>query len=159
MKNKPTVENLIDFSERWFVKLEFSVENLLQVKRILSKHDISVKEYISFLSYMIEHNQSYAHVFDVVLEEIKLLKANDQLEIVAALKKGKENIFTVLKSHDAFKNRKGNLIINESTNGNQNQKGNQSQNGDGEQASKDQQEYEKYLELLKKYEQPEEDVE
>jgi hypothetical protein len=159
MKNKPTVENLIDFSERWFVKLEFSVENLLQVKKILNRHDISIKEFISFLSYMIEHNQSYAHVFDVVLEEIKLLKANDQLEIVAALKKGKENIFNVLKSHDAFKNRKGNLIINESTNGNQNQKGNQSQSGGEEQPSKDQQEYQKYLELLKKYEQSKEDVE
>lgn len=156
MKNKPTVENLIDLSERWFVRLEFSVENLLQVKKILSKHDISVKEYISFLSYMIEHNQSYPHIFDVVLEEIQALKAKDQLDIVAALKSSKENIFNVLKSHDAFKNRKGNLIINDSTNGNQNQK--IINKNDSEEQPKDQQEYQKYLELLKKY-QPEEDVE
>jgi hypothetical protein len=156
MKNKPTVENLIDLSERWFIRLEFSVENLLQVKKILSKHDISVKEYISFLSYMIEHNQSYPHIFDVVLEEIQALKAKDQLDIVAALKSSKENIFNVLKSHDAFKNRKGNLIINDSTNGNQNQK--IINKNDSEEQPKDQQEYQKYLELLKKY-QPEEDVE
>ena len=155
MKNKPTVENLIDFSERWFVRLEFSVENLLQVKKILNKYDISVKEYISFLSYMIEHNQSYPHVFEVILEEIQALKAKDQLEIVAALKSSKENIFNVLKSHNAFKNRKSNLIINDSTNGNQNQKASESNN---EEQPKDQQEYQKYLELLKKY-QPEEDVE
>jgi hypothetical protein len=155
MKNKPTVENLIDFSERWFVRLEFSVENLLQVKKILSKYDISIKEYISFLSYMIEHNQSYPHVFEVILEEIQALKARDQLEIVAALKSSKENIFNVLKSHDAFKNRKSNLIINDNTNGNQNQKASESNN---EEQPKDQQEYQKYLELLKKY-QPEEDVE
>lgn len=155
MKNKPTVENLIDFSERWFVRLEFSVENLLQVKKILNKYDISVKEYISFLSYMIEHNQSYPHVFDVILEEIQTLKAKDQLEIVAALKSSKENIFNVLKSHDAFKNRKSNLIINDSTNGNQNQKASES---NSEEQPKDQQEYQKYLELLKKY-QSEEDAE
>lgn len=155
MKNKPTVENLIDFSERWFVRLEFSVENLLQIKKILSKYDISVKEYISFLSYMIEHNQSYPHVFDVVLEEIQGLKANNQLEIVAALKSSKENIFNVLKTHDAFKNRKSNLIINDSSNGNQNQKTSES---NVEEHPKDQQEYQKYLELLKKY-QSEEDVE
>lgn len=155
MKNKPTVENLIDFSERWFVRLEFSVENLLQVKKILNKYDISVKEYISFLSYMIEHNQSYPHVFEVILEEIQALKAKDELEIVAALKNSKENIFNVLKSHDAFKNRKSNLIINDSTNGNQNQKINEN---NSEEQPKDQQEYQKYLELLKKY-QPEEDVE
>jgi hypothetical protein len=155
MKNKPTVENLIDFSERWFVRLEFSVENLLQVKKILNKYDISVKEYISFLSYMIEHNQSYPHVFDVILEEIQTLKAKDQLEIVAALKNSKENIFNVLKSHDAFKNRKSNLIINDSTNGNQNQKASES---NSEEQPKDQQEYQKYLELLKKY-QSEEDAE
>lgn len=155
MKHKPTVENLIDLSERWFVKLEFSVENLLQVKKVLSKHGISIKEYISFLSYMIEHNQSYPHVFDVVLEEIQALKAKEQLEIVAALKSSKENIFNVLKSHDAFKNRKNNIIINDSTNGNQNQKTSENNN---EEQPKDQQEYQKYLELLKKY-QLEEDAE
>jgi hypothetical protein len=155
MKLKPTIENLIDLSERWFIRLEFSVENLLEIKKVLSKHDISIKEYISFLSYMIEHNQTYSHVFNVVLEEIQSLKANNKLETVAALKNNKENIFNVLKTHDAFKNRKSNLIINDSSNGNQNQKTSQS---NVEEQPKDQQEYQKYLELLKKYK-SEEDVE
>jgi len=55
---KNFIENIIDSNQKWAIKLEFSFENLIQVKKILFREDISMKEFFSFVSYMIEHNQN-----------------------------------------------------------------------------------------------------
>jgi flagellar biosynthesis component FlhA len=150
IRQKPTIHNLVDLSEKWNIKLEFSLGNLINVKKILLKHNVSIKEFISFLSFMIEHSASYEHIFNMVLEEINKLKDEEQLHIISSLAKSKENIFNVLKTHDAFKNRKVNLIMNEEENGKQ-EESSQDTITEENSWSKEEEQLKKHLELLRKY--------
>lgn len=139
----PSIENLVDLSEKWSVKFELSLGNLIQVKKALFNHGITMKEYVSFLSYMMEHYQTYKHVFDLVVYEIELLKEESKLKNLEMFKNSKTNIYEILKSSNAFKNREENVIIKK--------KEEQQADDRKEEISTYQEEYSEYLDLLKKY--------
>lgn len=150
-----TTEKLVDLSEKWTVKLEFSVNNLIQIKKVLHSKNISLKEFISFLSYMIEHNDYYNKLFIMITDEIGRLKNSNELEIVKSLSKEKKNIYSILESSNAFKNRKVQDNTNiKDENENITNKNSTKTVEDGETNK----EYEKYLNIINKFQGIEEDI-
>jgi uncharacterized membrane protein len=141
---KPVLENLVDVSQRWNLKLEFSLENLIQVKKILFRENISMKEFFSFLSYMVEHNEKYKDIYETIIKEIKLLKTNNSLPVLDTLNKNKKNIYTILDSSDAFKNRKDYYNSDEEKNFGE-------ENKNSEENHFEQNSYQKYIEVISKY--------
>jgi hypothetical protein len=141
---KNFIENLIGSNQKWAIKLEFSFENLIQVKKILFREDISMKEFFSFVSYMIEHNQKYHEIYQLIIKEIKALKANNELNLLDSLNGGKKNIYSILNSANAFKNRKDNYNSDEEKNNNQ-------KNKDSQENNISEANYQKYISVIEKY--------
>lgn len=144
LMKKTVIENLIGSSEKWSIKLEFSFENLIQVKKILFREGISMKEFFSFLSYLIEHNQKYYEIYRLIIEEIKLLKTNNQLNLLNSMKGNKKNIYSLLNSSDAFKNRKDYYNSDE-------EKISSEENENSKEISSEEASYQKYIDVIEKY--------
>jgi len=142
---KTVIESLVDVSQRWSIKLEFSLENLIQVKKILFREGISMKEFFSFLSYMVEHNEKYKNIYDLILKEIRLLQTTDSLPILDSLNKNKKNIYSILNSSDAFKNRK------DYYNSDDEEKKLSEENQNSEEVISEQNNYQKYIEIISKF--------
>jgi len=120
-----TSDKLINKSDKYTVKLDFSIESLIQVKRILHNKNISLKEFISFVFHIIEQNESYKEIFELLINEIINLKESDELVLIKSLTKDKKNIYSILESNNSFKNRKkSNNIIKEENEEFKNQKNN-----------------------------------
>lgn len=141
---KKFVENLIEAGQKWSIKLEFSFENLIQVKRILFREGISMKEFFSFVSYMIEHNQKYYDIYQLIIKEIKMLKTNKELNLLDSLNGNKKNIYSILDSSDAFRNRKDYYSSDEEKNISQ-------ENENCEKSSLEETSYQKYIDVIEKY--------
>lgn len=103
-----------------------------------------MKEFFSFLSYLIEHNQKYYEIYRLIIEEIKLLKTNNQLNLLNSMKGNKKNIYSLLNSSDAFKNRKDYYNSDE-------EKISSEENENSKEISSEEASYQKYIDVIEKY--------
>lgn len=157
-KLNTTTENLIDFSEKYTVKFDFSIENLIQVKKVLQSKNISLKEFVSFVMYMVEHYQFYHEFFELVTNEIQNLKVNNKLKTLDSFNKNKKNIYSSLEMVDPFKKRQ---IQNNNKEKDEHQETNNKETSGSEDFNKEnyEKEYENYINLISKFKESNESLE